>query len=213
MNLIFSDEHIAVIEKSAGELCESGYNHTKGIPDALQKALGREAFPVHRLDRESAGVMVYALTKNAAADISRQITDGVFQKEYLAVVQGAPASDEGDLFDLLFFDRAKNKSFPVRRIRRGVKEARLNYRVVEKAGDVTLVAVHLLTGRTHQIRVQFASRRTPLYGDRKYGGSGDGVALFCRKISFLHPITKAAVSFSALPNPTGVWGKFNSLIK
>ena len=208
MKLLYADGAIAVIRKDAGELCEAGRGQVKGIPDLLREALGKDAYPVHRLDRESAGVMVYALTPQSAADISEQIRSGTFQKDYLAVLQGEPEKDAGELVDLLYYDRTKNKVFPVRRMRRGVKEARLVYRVKEKQGGTTLVEVHLLTGRTHQIRVQFALRKTPLYGDRKYGGQGEKVALFCLRISFQHPVTKAPCRLEELPDKTGIWERF-----
>ena len=133
-------------------------------------ALGGEIYTVHRLDKNVGGVMVYARTKAAAADLSRQIQSGEMVKEYVALVEGRPPQ-AGDWEDLLFKDSKKNKVFVVKRQRNGVKSARLSYHCLE-AGERSLVRIRLHTGRSHQIRVQFSSRGYPLVGDHKYGARG-----------------------------------------
>lgn len=159
--------------------------------------------------------MVYAKTPSAAAKLSAQMQDHTFRKKYLAVVHGSPNQPNARLCDLLFHDRIKNKTFVVDRKRNGVKEAILDYEslgTVDHAchGSVTLLAITLQTGRTHQIRVQFSSRGLPLVGDRKYGApSRDAIALFCTEISFRHPTSGKMLTFTQ--KPTGeIWSAFDA---
>ncbi len=161
--------HYVVCEKPHGVESE------KQMPHLLCAQLGLSVlYTVHRLDKETAGVMVYAKTKEAAARFSQQIQQGDFEKTYLAVVKGTPDPTAGTFTDLLFRDRQKNKSYVVKRMRKGVKEAVLSYETLESVSvegiPHSLVKIRLQTGRTHQIRVQFSSRNLPLLGDKKYGG-------------------------------------------
>ena len=146
------------------------------LPALLKRQLGCEIYPVHRLDQAVGGVMVVAKTAPAAAKLSQAIAGGTLQKEYLAVLGARPKDDSGELFDLLFHDRFKNKTYVVSKERKGVKKASLSYRVVAEADGLCLVHVRLHTGRTHQIRVQFASRGMPLVGDGKYGSRKNAAA-------------------------------------
>ncbi|MBR4288577.1 MAG: RNA pseudouridine synthase [Clostridia bacterium] len=207
MKLLYYDKHIAVAVKPRGILSQEG----KGIHmlSLLSEALGGEFFPVHRLDRETAGVMVYARTQKAAAALSQSIQEGNFKKEYLAVTHILSIPQEGNLEDVLFFDRQKNKVFPVKKERRGAKYARLSYTLAEEKDDLFLFRVFPQTGRTHQIRVQFASRKMPLFGDRKYGGKGEGFGLFAHALSFEHPIEKTPLSFWAIPKDISPWNLFS----
>ena len=198
MKILYSDQEIAVIFKPAGMLSEAKENDENTVPAALSAYLNiKTVFPVHRLDRETRGIMVYALTKSAAAELSRQAAEGELKKIYTATVHGRPESDSGVMQDLLFYDRSKNRSFPVTRERRGVKSARLYYEVLEynKESNTSRVKIELFTGRTHQIRVQFASRRMPLVGDRKYGAPKGDFDLTACELSFYHPKTKEFLSF------------------
>ena len=179
---------------------ETGKN---SLPLLLKETLGiTEIYTVHRLDTVTSGVMVYAKTKEAAAQLTRQIGDGSFTKEYLAVVHGIMEEKQAVLEDLLFKDSRKNKSFVVKRQRKGVKKASLEYEAVEEKNGLSLVKIKLHTGRTHQIRVQFSSRRHPVYGDGKYGASDNipFIALFSHRISFISPENGERVSFEA-PRP------------
>ena len=180
------------------------------MPRLLSEALGGDIYCVHRLDRAVGGVMVYARTTAAAAGLSRQIAARQFHKEYLAVVQGCPTEDRAILRDLLFWDRTKNKSFVVKRQRGGVKDAELEYSLLEALQELSLLRVHLHTGRTHQIRVQFSSRAMPLVGDVKYGSRyrDCALALWSHALGFRHPATGKAMSFSAMPELVFPWNGF-----
>ena len=206
MELLFQDENLIVCIKPAGLVSEEA-----GMPALLRAETGAaEIFPLHRLDREAAGLMVYAKTAQAAAALSRQIAEGDFQKEYLAVAEGC-AEESGALRDLLFHERTKNKTYVVSRARRGVKEARLRYERLAFREGLSLLRVQLETGRTHQIRVQFASRGLPLAGDRKYGAQNRGcpLALFSCALSFRHPLSGEALRFCAMPGEDWPWSCFS----
>ena len=161
MEILYSDKNIVVLIKPVGMDSEHG------VPAALTEQLGGETFPIHRLDKNVGGVMVYARTKQAAASLSKAVQEGTMVKEYVAMVHGTPP-EAGDWEDLLWKDSKKNKVFVVKRQRAGVKKARLEFKRLS-AGETSLVHVRLHTGRSHQIRVQFSSRGFPLVGDHKYG--------------------------------------------
>ena len=209
ISILYKDSAVAVCLKSPGCDCE------RDMPETLKAQLKvSEVRCVHRLDRDVGGVMVYALDKEAAAALSRAIGIGDFQKEYLAVAHGKVEPEADTLCDLLFHDRTKNKSYVVKRKRAGVKEAALSYRVCAMAEGLSLLAVRLHTGRTHQIRVQFASRRHPLVGDAKYGSPmrEHNIALFSHTLGFQHPVTGESMRFES-PIPGGYpWDLFDKNI-
>ena len=180
MVVLYSDKHIAVCVKPMGLDSEAEF------PAAIKETLGGEVFPIHRLDKNVGGVMVYARTKQAAAALSKAVQEGTMVKEYVALVHGTPP-ETGDWTDLLFKDSGKNKVFVVKRERKGVKKARLEFRRLTE-GDPALVRIRLHTGRSHQIRVQFSSRGFPLVGDHKYGARDESPApmLFSCKLTFPH---------------------------
>ncbi len=198
MNIIFEDKHLIVCRKERGILSQDSDGRDT-MPERLREHTKGEIFVVHRLDKEVGGLMVFAKTQKAAASLSKQVTDRTMKKEYLALVHGEP--HEGAMEDLLFFDKAKNKSFVVKKERRGVKKALLDYKTLERRNGESLVRVRLHTGRTHQIRVQFASRKMPLYGDRRYGARDESkaIALWSCSLSFAHPVTGEEMSFELLP--------------
>ena len=178
MEILYEDKQIAVIEKPVG------LDSEKDIPKELENQLGGSFYTVHRLDQNVGGVMVYARDSKTAAELSRQIQNGNFIKEYVAMVHGTP-EETGDWTDLLFKDSRKNKVFVVKKERTGVKKARLTYSRL-RAGEQSLVRIRLYTGRSHQIRVQFASRGYPLVGDHKYGSKAKETApmLYSCSVSF-----------------------------
>ena len=203
MRIIFYDAHIIVCQKDAGELSEG--EDTSALPTLLASAMKdaeeqTAVYPVHRLDRETVGVMVFARTSKAAAALSAMLNTDAFTKEYLALCHGKPDEDSATLTDLLFYDRRRGKSFVVDRQRAGVKEAVLDYTCLHTENDLSLLHIRLHTGRTHQIRVQLSSRRHPLAGDRRYGAPKSEystVALVAYRLSFKHPITHESMTFTA----------------
>lgn len=207
--ILYADAAVAVVVKPAGVLSQG--DAEDAMPVLLQKQLSGTIFPVHRLDQPTGGVMVYARTQDAAAKLSAQMQSEAFGKEYLAVLDGTPEPAEGELHDLLFFDRQKGKSYAVRRKRAGVKDARLAYRVLAQAEGLTLVRVRLYTGRTHQIRVQFSSRGWPLTGDGKYGSRNNrcAPALWSAELHFAHPVTGETLIFRSQPPEAYPWTMFS----
>ena len=175
-----------------------GLDSEKQLPEALTLRLGGEVYPIHRLDQNVGGVMVYARTKAAAAVLSKAVQEGSMVKEYVAQVHGTPP-ETGDWEDLLWKDSKRNKVFVVNRVRNGVKKARLEFQRLS-AGQTSLVRVRLHTGRSHQIRVQFASRGFPLVGDHKYGArdSENAPQLFSCCITF--PWKGQEMRFEKLPD-------------
>lgn len=202
MEILFEDKDVIVAIKERGLLSEE--NSKPNMVTLLKEHTKGEIFPVHRLDKDVGGVMVYAKTKKAASELSKQAGDRTMEKTYLAVLHGAPEGKSGNLEDLLFFDKGKNKSFTVKKERKGVKKALLSYNVLNEKAELSLVEVKLMTGRTHQIRVQFASRKMPLVGDRRYGAKDDSkiIALWSKEVSFINPDSGERVSFKKLPDET-----------
>ena len=204
MEILYKDSYIVVCIKPSGVLSARDSSGAKNRTDLLSKELEvKEVYPIHRLDREVSGVMVYALTSLAAAKLSADASNkDKFQKVYYAVVGGLLKEPQGVFEDLLFKDTKRSKSFVVNKERKGVKKAKLEYELLESFDDKSLVKVILHTGRTHQIRVQFASRKLPLIGDRKYGGakSEKAIALRSVSLSFEHPITKEKLFFEQKPS-------------
>ena len=205
IKILYNDNDIAVCIKPVGKDAE------KDMPALLQRQLNTpEAFCVHRLDMAVGGVMVYALNKKAAAELSGQIARQQMQKEYLAVVQGQPEEQSATLCDLLYRDKSRNKSYVVKRKRAGVKEAKLEYRCLESREYMSLVRILLHTGRSHQIRVQFSSRKMPLVGDVKYGSQYRDchISLFSCALSFKHPKSGKAMHFEYFPESEHYWKEF-----
>lgn len=218
MDILYQNAAVIVCKKPAGISSQDGPGD-RNVPALLRAATSRtDIFTVHRLDTGTAGLMVYAKTAAAAAALSRQIADGAFTKEYLCVAHGRPAPDAGEWTDLLYHDAKKNKTYVVKRQRRGVREARLSYTRLCTAetprGEGSLLLVRLFTGRTHQIRAQFASRGMPLFGDGRYGAKDDfsAQALLAFRLSFTDPETGRPLRFT-LPVPDEApWALFGAEI-
>ena len=188
MQVLYEDNDLIVVVKPAGVLSEESGNKAS-MPRMLCEFFAKRGETtrirtVHRLDRDVGGVMVFAKNEKTAAELSEAIAARQIEKEYLAVLCGAPEKEEDTLEDLLYRDAKSGKTYVVTRDRRGVRDAKLSYKLLQTVRDndrtLSLVRVRLYTGRTHQIRVQFASRKLPLYGDGRYGGKVPGAlpALF-----------------------------------
>jgi 23S rRNA pseudouridine1911/1915/1917 synthase len=201
VKILYSDDYIVVCIKPVGILSQEDSNGGKSMITELSALYSCEIYPLHRLDKGVSGVMVYAKNKFAASELSRDIAEHRFKKEYLAVIKGTP-DESGEMLDLLFKDSRKNKTYVVNRMRKGVKDAKLEYERLETNGQKSLVRVLLHTGRTHQIRVQFASRKMALLGDKKYGGNSEfnNIALMSYRLTFNHPKTKQEMVFTADTN-------------
>ena len=205
MEIIYQDADIVVCVKPPRVLST---DEPGGMPELARQALGTEDVrTVHRLDRVVSGLMVLARNAQSAAELSRQIREDVFQKEYLAVVHGAPEEDAGRFCDLLLRDKARKMTMVATEPGKGVQEAILTYQVLAKKDSMSRVRIQLQTGRTHQIRVQFASRGLPLVGERKYSALEDPceIALWSYRIAFAHPKTGEAMEFMLEPPENYPW--------
>jgi 23S rRNA pseudouridine1911/1915/1917 synthase len=210
--ILFEDKFIIVCIKPSGvssEQSDDGNDMVSILSDyRADKDEDDYIGVIHRLDKAVGGVMLYSKRNDTAAKLCAQVTDGRFQKEYIAVVEGE-TEDSGEMDDLLYHDSQKNKTYVVDRERKGVRRASLEYEtigrtVLESGKTLSAVRIRLKTGRTHQIRVQFASRKLPLLGDGKYGAKdNDKIRLHSCEISFTHPKTKERITFKSIPE----WAK------
>ena len=207
MELIYVDADIVVCIKPARVLST---DEPGGLPDLVREALGdprADVRTVHRLDRVVSGVMVLARNARAASELSRQIREDAFEKEYLAVIHGRPEAKTGTFRDLLGRDKARKMTYVADAPAKGVQEAILDYEVLSSGADLSRVRVTLRTGRTHQIRVQFASRNMALVGERKYDTREDPceIALWSHRVGFTHPATGQPMTFSHMPPDAWPW--------
>ena len=205
MELIYQDKDIVVCVKPARVLST---DEPGGLPELVRQALSTEDVrTVHRLDRVVSGLMVLARSAKAASELSRQIREDQFEKEYMAVIHGAPEQESGRLEDLLLRDKARKMTMVATEPGKGVLPASLRYRVLNQSNGMSRVRIALETGRTHQIRVQFASRGLPLVGERKYATLEDDceIALWSYRLAFTHPTTGKPMEFTLDPPATYPW--------
>lgn len=207
MNVLYQDQDIVVCIKPARVLSTDEPN---GLPDLLREYLGdpqADIRTVHRLDRVVSGLMVVARNASSASVLSTQIREGVFQKEYLAIIHGCPLDESGTMRDLLGRDKARKMTFVSKTEGKGIQEAILHYTVLRTNGAASRVRIQLETGRTHQIRVQFASRGMPLIGERKYSTLEDPceIALWSWRLGFYHPATGEWMTFTERPPVCYPW--------
>ena len=198
MDILYQDDRIVVAVKPVGVLST---DEPGGMPELLRAQLHTDSLrTVHRLDAQVSGVMVFAL-------LPQQFRERRFTKEYLAVLCGTPSQSSGSLTDLLARDPQRRLTYVADTPSPSAREARLSFATVDSSDGMTLVRVRLHTGRTHQIRVQFASRGLPLAGDRKYGASDAPypIALWSCRLSFVHPQTGEPETFTCPPPDTAPW--------
>ena len=207
MDIIYQDKDILVCVKPAGVLST---DEPGGLPELIRQELGdpdANVRTVHRLDRTVSGLMVLARRSKAASELSRQIREGEFQKEYMAVIHGTPGKDRGELRDLLLRNKQERKTYIVPEPGKDVQEAVLEYWVLNRTKDLARVRIQLHTGRTHQIRAQFSGRGLPLVGDRKYGIPEDdcNIALWSYRLAFKHPYSGKPMEFTLEPPDIYPW--------
>ena len=216
--ILYDDKHMLVCVKPVGVLSEAADG--KGMPDLLRQFYQQNGKPdfvagVHRREKNVGGLMVFSRQKDCTGKLVNQVAQHRMVKEYVAVLRGALPEADGILEDLLFRDASHNKTFVVKRMRKGVRDAKLSYhKLAEVTRDgqiLTLVQVRLHTGRTHQIRVQFSSRQLPLLGDIRYGSKDPGcdVALWATRLRLSHPKTDAPLTFRQLPPDQYPWNLFS----
>ncbi len=207
MEFLYRDKTVCVCIKPAGVLST---DEPGGLPELVRCALGGEAYTVHRLDQVVSGVIVLARTAEAAGALSAQIREKTFDKTYLAVVRGCPQKKAGTFTDLLMRDRVSRRTYVTKTPQRFAQEAVLDYEVLGTAAGLSLVRINLRTGRTHQIRAQFSSRRMPLWGDRKYGKASETgpIALWSHSVAFDHPRTGRRLTLAAPPPAAEPWTFF-----
>lgn len=210
ISVLYSDSSLIVCEKPVGISSES-----PGLPDLLQEQLGKQVWPVHRLDQGTGGCILLAFSAESCSVLQRLFQESRIGKEYLAVISGCPTEMSGHWEDMLWHDRKSNKSYVVNRMRAGVRKAECEWNLLKTChrdeNVLSLVRVCLHTGRTHQIRVQFSTRGFPLVGDRKYGSriSSGTVALWSSGISFEHPQKKiGSISVRSVPSSVFPWDSF-----
>ncbi|WP_313131815.1 RluA family pseudouridine synthase [Anaerocolumna sp.] len=220
IEILYEDKDLIVCVKPVGVLSQPGMGEGEDMITLLTRHLEENQEKpyiglIHRLDRNVGGVMVFSKKQVVTSKLSTAIQEKNFTKEYMAVVHNKPEEPTGIYKDLLFKDSAKNKSFVVKRARKGVKEASLEYTVMdsimEEKGALSLIRIKLHTGRTHQIRVQFSSRKMPLLGDGKYGSKDNGceIALWSYRLAFCNPITKKEIDFTKMPPSIYPWNLFD----
>lgn len=215
LTVLYEDRYLVAAVKPVGVLSEDSDAGT-AMPALLRQRyrdLGRDDYiaTVHRLDKVVGGVMLFSRRREITGRLTAAIRDHQVTKEYLAVLRGHPAEPEATLTDLLFRDAGRNKSYVVKRMRKGVREASLDYRELGRTEELTLVRVRLHTGRTHQIRVQFSSRQLPLLGDVRYGSNDPRctTALWSWHMAFTHPVTGQTVDLVCPPPADFPWNLFD----
>lgn len=217
IKVIYEDNHIIVVEKKPNIPSQSDKTEDPDMLTIIKQYIkGKYRKPgnvylglIHRLDRPVGGVMIFAKTSKAAARLSEQVREKIFQKRYLAVVDGKLDKEAGILENYLYKDARNNISKVVSKEKKNSKLAKLDYKVLKynEIKNLSLLEINLHTGRHHQIRVQLSNFGHSIFGDQKYGtrGTNKQIALWAYKLSIIHPITKEKMIFEDLPEPIGTW--------
>ncbi len=225
LTILYEDNHLLVVLKEQNIPTQADKSGDDDLLSKVKRYVKNtydkpgEAFVglVHRLDRPTGGVMVFAKTSKCASRLAEQLKDGSFQKKYLAVVVGTPKNRQGRLVNYLLKDEKNNIVKAVPALIEGAKKAELDYKVVESTSQVSLVDIKLLTGRSHQARVQMQQIGTPIFGDVRYGGDtlakGHNLALWAYELRFYHPTTKMPMVFVAEPPTEKIPWKFFNISK
>ena len=211
MKILYDDEYMLACVKPAGVLSTDEEGGVPSLLRTMPEYSDCKLHTVHRLDRVVGGAMLLAKDRELAAALGKIIEEGKLYKEYLAIVHGAPEENSGSFTDLLCRDREEKITRVVQTPGKNVQEAKLEYRVLETLGGISLVKIKLITGRTHQIRCQFSHHGLPLVGDRKYGSFEDPceTALWSGTVGITHPVTGEYISVSAAPPAVWPWTLFN----
>ena len=221
VKVIYEDNHLLVVEKPVNILSQGDDTNDKDMVNLL-KSYVKEKYDkpgnvfiglVHRLDRPVGGVMVFAKTSKAASRLSEQVRNKSFKKTYRAVIHGNMNKNEDTLKDYLYKNKKTNMVSVVNKNHKEAKNAELDYKTLQSKNNFSLVEIDLKTGRPHQIRVQFSSRKHPLFGDQRYGQNlnkvGQQIALWSYKIEITHPTTKEPMEFICEPPKDYPWDLFN----
>lgn len=224
INILFEDNHLLVVEKPVNVPIQEDDSKDKDLLTLLKEDLKKRYDKpgnvylglVHRLDRPVGGVVVFAKTSKAASRLSDQVRTHAFQKVYLAVCCSSSLAAQGKLIDFLVKDEKKNKVQVTNESNPKGKKAILTYSIIDKKDDLSCVKIHLETGRSHQIRVQFASRKAPLWGDQRYNPTPKEhgqIALWATSLTINHPVTKESLTFVSNPPSTYPWSLFKEAIE
>ena len=220
IKIIFEDNHLLVVEKPVNILSQGDDTNDKDMVNLLKQYV-KEKYNkpgnvyiglVHRLDRPVGGIMVFAKTSKAASRLSDQVRTKTFKKTYRAVIHGDMNKKEDTLKDYLYKNKKTNMVSVVNKDHKEAKNAELSYKTLDRKDGFSLVEIDLKTGRPHQIRVQFASRKHPLFGDQRYGQNvnkvGQQIALWYYKLEIIHPTTKEKMEFTCEPPKEYPWNLF-----
>ena len=224
LTILHEDNHIIVVMKPQG-LASCGDESGDDIMLEQVRRYVKEKYNkpgnvyiglIHRLDRPTGGIMVFAKTSKAASRLAEQMRGGDFEKKYLAVLVGVPKEPKATLVNYLKKNPVNNMVYICTQTTDGAKLASLEYRVLEEKGGHCLTEIKLHTGRTHQIRVQMAGISHPVYGDMRYGGESakkGNLALWAYSLTFTHPVTKERLRFMLEPPAENVPWKYFDLSK
>lgn len=220
INVLYEDNHLLIVEKPVNIVVQEDASKDMDLLNMLKSYI-KEKYNkpgdvylglVHRLDRPVGGVMVFARTSKAASRLSNELRKQQIYRKYKAIIRGTLPNKQGELVDYLYKDRKKNLVSVVSSKNKDGKKAILEYKVLSKKDNLSMLEVELKTGRSHQIRVQLANQGTPLYGDQKYGEHvnkhGQQIALWASSLSVKHPTKDEMITVESEPPKEYPWAEF-----